>query len=714
MKTIIHIDEINTTDLPIGMENSSIQALRIEKLTSYEFHTDRFLPDRVGYLIGNTDIGGLVHPDGLGFEELFVASYWLSPVIRGSLPPFRLQTLSESAFAPETVVAYDQRLGLADGITKTTMTFDDGRSYRSELFASQADSNLICLRLTNTGSQRLDWRIQLPVPEGGTCHLYNPHRIHAVTPTSSFTQLAWVVWSDHALALFNDLPEATLSIEPGDVACFHLALSTGRQSYDYTEAASASVAVQPEFNTRKEQHEAAFNSLWSQAPVIDLPDERVESLFYRSLYWLFSASGSPHALPQETPLASVKPWKGVAFTYGFGWGIYAYTMLGMEARARAMAIQAWKPAALQRNAQTYLDRIKDCDTEFFMKPGAGPRFEEVFPALDRKHFLMPEDRSPAKYPSALSFAHQVAISGDGRMRRCNQRHIDGFAAGFYYRLDRQFQDSAYRKQVVYPALRGTAEFWRNLLEWDDEAEGYLTPPLHSVSENLTEVSVLDAVLSALWNLRMAAQMADELEVDQDLRRTWEAYADHLIIPSNDTVYLECHGQDALRKDDGYFGVRSSMHVGFPFQQLVRMLDGVMVEQSLTQSLASNGNLNGMISFVASGFAASAATWGKGDLWLQYLKRNFATLDPESGALCEVEGRHPYFHTSYAAYICAVLNALFLPDDSGADLFHGIPESWGRAAFYNMSTQGGGRISARWDGEKAVSTHTVPPHQATTS
>jgi len=693
-----------------------VDALRDRKLERYRFSADRYLPDRIGYLLGNSETGGPARPDGLGFDELFVASLWESPVVRGSLPAFRLIPQAAPDL-PESKAAghYRQTLDLKRGLLETTVSRPDGTAYRSEWFASHADSNLLCARLQNTGEQAASWTLQLPVPAKARTRTIQESLVYAAGMEDSFTQWAWACQCDHPLQPQDDPGRWQFSLQAGESMEILLAVRTHWQGGDFADQVHTSVSSGDSFAELLARQTSAFAKSWRQTPVIDLPDERVEQLFYRSVYWLLSASGSAWALPQETPLASVKAWSGVPFTYGYGWGIYAFTLLGLEGRARRMTTLAWKPAGYRRNARVYLDRLKARDTEFFMKPSGSPKLDEGAPERGVNDYLAGNVEITDSGTSALSFPHQGSIYGDGRMRRCNQRHIDGFAAGFYHLLQRYHPDAAFERSVLYPALRGTAEFWRHLLEWNEEAGGFVTPPLHSVAENLTEISVLDAVLAALWNLRTAAATAKRLDLDSDLRVQWMQAADQLILPQNETIYTEFLGEDRMREGGGYFGMRAPMYLGFPLFELTEVLDSKKAIATLQAACRQNeqeGRLQGMISFVASGYAASAAVYGQGDLWLKFLARNFETLDPESGALRETDSVHPYFHTSYGAYICAVLSALQHSSEGSATLFPSLPKEWERAAYYHLPAENGKRISARIaDGriECSVNPDLTPDH-----
>jgi len=661
-------------------------------LDRHAFHRSSYRPEALGFLLGNAELGGPARADGLGFDSFFIAADWRTPTCRGSLVG-PLLTIDEMLAEPQS---FSQDLDLATAILTTELRAADGFAYRCELFASQAETALVQFRLTNLGERPYTCRLRLPGNADSRQQRVAADLFHVASGPEAYTPWACAVASDRPSM---DDRQLCWSLAPGEQLQLSCACATVYEGPDFAERMHGIAWEQRRTSDlARRAHVATMEALWSASAWVSLPDVELEQLYYRSVYWLLSASGSRHALPQETPLAAVDTaWSGVAFTFGFGWGILAFSLLGHPDRAQRMLRRMYRPAGQARNARTLLDRLPDNDIAFFMAPPSHAEDEAAPPGADSADFVQPGyHASRLGDDEARSFGHQVSIHGDDRMRRGHQRHIDGFATSIAYRLACYHPDDALLSAVIYPMLRGAAIFWTRLVRWDDEAGGYVTPVLHSVSENLDAPNVSDNVLAARWLLRRAAALAERLAVDEDWRARWSDCADGLVLPQNDEIFLEYLGQDGLREGTGYFGVRFPIYFGCPGWELADELDHDKVRRTFAAVEAVNDGQRGMISFIASAFAASAAAYDDAPTWLRAIRRNLQTLDPDSGALQEVEGQRPYFHTSYAAYVAAILSGLLRSDEAGDRLFPGIPTDWTEVAGWNLPAAGGRRVALRRD------------------
>ena len=681
----------STTRVAVDLKKA---ADRDAMLKRHGFHRGTYKPESLGFLIGNTEIGGLARPDGLGFDDFFLASLWLSPTRRGVVAGPRL----EPAEGLGEVTDYAQDLDLRTAVLTTELATKQGLAYRCSIFASQAETALIQIRLVSAGEHAQRWRLVLPKSPGSRQTRIDGRLFHVASAPGAYTRGACAVTTSKPSDEDDDL---VWLMQPGEVLQVSLACTTEWEGLDFADRAhGVAIDHQRDDGIALRAHVAAMDRLWLSSAWVSLPDIELERLYYRSVYWLFSTSGSRYALPQETPLADVDgAWRGVAFTYGFGWGILAWTALGHPQRARRMLRRMHRPAGQARNARILLEKLSPDDVRFFMDD------KDAEPPSDNSdvvEFGLEQFGCPCHYAAhpgadgARAFGHQISIYGDDRMRRGHQRHIDGFAAALAYRLDQYYPDECLRLSTVYPMLRGAAEFWVGLLRWDKAAGGFITPLLHSASENLDGRNVSDNVLSAKWLLRQAAEMAERLGVDPEQRQRWAACADGILIPQNQAVYLEHLDQQELRREEGYFGVRFPVYFGFPGWELAHELDKGKVHRTFAAVIEATNGHKGMISFVASAFAASAATFGDGHTWLLMIRRNLITIERDSGALQEVEGLRPYFHTSYAAYVCAVLAGLLRSDGDGDTVFPGVPASWRQVIGWNLPASGGRRLAITRD------------------
>ena len=671
---------------------------RRDLLARAGFHRTHYQPESLGLLIGNAELGGPVRADGLGFDSLYLSSLWQTNTSRGKLDGPRLEPVNGTG----KVTGYDQRLDIASGIVETELRDDRGLAYRCELFASQAEPALLQMRLTNTGEQEQHWRLRPPEAPGQRSHWVQNDLLHIAAAADAPTPWACAIGCNRPAG--GD--SAQWRLAPGEVLLLTLACATVYEGPGFAERVHGLAwENRRDDNLPRRAHCARMQQLWDASAFIAVPDAELERLYYRCVYWLFSASGSRYALMQETPLAGTDAWRGVAFPYGFGWGVLAFTALGHPERARRTLELMFRPGALARNAHVMLERLDDHDIAFFMAPSPSPpQLESDLPDYDLEAFATPGNHAACPGDNeARSFGHQISVYGDGRMRRGHQRHIDGFVAAAAYRLIAYHPNESLLCTTVYPILRGCAIFWSRLLRWDDDSGGYITPPLHSVSENLDGRNVTDAVLSARWLLRQAARVAQDLQIDADWRKRWAAFADGLILPQNDGIYVEHLGQKELRDGSGYFGVRFPIYFGYPGWELARELDHDQVRRTFAAVVTANHDYQGMISFIASAFAASAAAYGDGETWVQAMRHNLDCVDPESGALRESEDK-PYFHTSYAAFVCGMLSGLLQSDEDGDRLCPGVPDHWTEVAAWNLPAHGGRRLTIRRD---ATGTHVEP-------
>ncbi len=160
----------------------------------------------------------------------------------------------------------------------------------------------------------------------------------------------------------------------------------------------------------------------------------------------------------------------------------------------------------------------------------------------------------------------------------------------------------------------------------------------------------------------------------------------------DRHYLEYLFDDEQREGSGYFGIRAPALLGFPGYELVPMLDKEKALITLDKAWERNKNGEGMITFVANWFALTEASFGRGNKCLEILERNFQCLDETGVALYEVENRNPYFQTSYASYIQAILSMLVQSYNNTARVFPAVPETWKNVRFYNARVENGVTVS----------------------
>jgi len=215
-----------------------------------------------------------------------------------------------------------------------------------------------------------------------------------------------------------------------------------------------------------------------------------------------------------------------------------------------------------------------------------------------------------------------------------QMHLNSFAASFFHLLGKYKGDNEFLKNYTYPALKGTAELWRLLLNWDSKRKFWYLPPLLSVSENLLEKSVLDAIIGAQWNLKTAAVYARRLNLDISLAEKWEEIASNIFIPQNNENYLEYLDDDENREGGGYFGIRAPMAMAFPYLELTDEVDKDKARKTLDKAWKRNNEGHGMITYVANWFALTESYLGFKEQAFKMANFVMKNIDPSGAAICE--------------------------------------------------------------------------------
>ena len=645
-------------------------------------------------LLGNEDMGGLMKHDGLGFGNLWLSDNWKNSTQRAPLHGLFFKSDIE-------VDEYNQHLDLKTGVI-TTIWKNEEKGYKSEVFFSKANKDLLIMNIKNLSGNELHLSLLIPVQdfEARKGIIYptekkayktkevNDKLIIGSNDANSFTRVFWAAKSSQPIKKDKASGQYNISIPGKATLEFVFSVATHWDGENFANRCLNSLYGCQDIELARKAHEQAWKDEWQKTPVISIPDKRHEQLFYRSVFWTLCAGAAEHFLPGEAQYASYC-WSMIPFTYGAaGWTVRSLTLLGHEDKARHMAREHFKPLALRSNAAKYLDYIQNNQYKKFWE------YPEM-PIQDVDYYMDEGTDSllvPAFEEQSMGFAHQISYLGDCRIRRAHQRTINGFAAAFYHLISDYYPDKVFTLQYTYPVIKSTAIFWEKLVEWNDTISGYILPNLHSVSENLTKRSVLDAVLAAKWNLMMASRYANELEVDTIQSKKWAEIANKLYIPQNDKNYLEYLFDDEQREGSGYFGIRAPALLGFPGYELVSMLDKEKALITLDKAWERNKNGEGMITFVANWFALTEASFGRGNKCLEILERNFECLDETGTVLYEVEKRHPYFQTSYATYIQAVLSMLVQSYNDTARVFPAVPDAWKDIRFYNIHVENGVTVS----------------------
>lgn len=664
----------------VGSANSAVSAgefpARVEMpLSRYSFERTAFNDRDMPYLMGNGEMGGLADLKGLGFERLWFANLWSDAEARRPLPGLLLIPVGVSK-VPDTALSFSSRLDIETGILSTRLSSPDFGAYESRSFFAKFDSNLLVYSITNTSMHSsLKWRVG--IPDQGFTVTRQKGRLTGTERTPGFTPIAWSL--RHDVFLSSDL---SFSLAPGETATFLFSVS-------FDPAVDLRGAT-PDMDALVQQQERAWKRQWRSIASVILPDGDYARWFYRSIYTLYATAGSKQYLPGEEQFSNPDPdWKMHAFTYGYGgWGAMAFMALGDKRHARRMLDWHYKPKALRDNVALLFKQ--------------GPVDVVYNGEAKGQHIYL-----DAPNPDAIAFGHELTVDGrnityPGSKHWDKQRSLDAFAAAMFHRYNSLYPDERYKREVVYPVFKGTAELWRSLAKRDAARGAYVLPPLLSVAENIMEPSVLDAVLAARWNLAMAARYANELGADAELATQWQQLSDQILIPQNASTYLEYLDDTGTRKGGGYFGIRAAMYLGYPLTESIAKLDDGKVRRTLDLTWARNDEGRGMITFIANWFALTESHLGNGDLAYAKSSHFLDTLDPSGAAVCEAETVkngatqciNPYFLTGYASFILTPISMMLQSDGGKPSAFPAMPTHWKDAAFYDLPAAGGLVVSAK--------------------
>ncbi|MDR1592986.1 MAG: hypothetical protein LBS43_00700, partial [Prevotellaceae bacterium] len=436
-----------------------------------------------------------------------------------------------------------------------------------------------------------------------------------------------------------------------------------------------------------------WKELWQSLGVIILPDGDYARTFYRSLHWLQCTAGASSNLPGECQFGTItsnmasayqfhgkaamniQPWHQRPFTYGAaGWSLYAYLWLGDKTRAGNMIAAHYYPESLKKNLTNIYP------VGYYEFTYGKPKGQYEYLSHDN--------------PDAFCFAHEmmndrVNHSGTPPWIWDKQVHIQGFAPAMFYNYGRMYDDKA---DTVYAVMKGSAEFWRTLLNYDKTQKSYSIPPLLSLTEDLFEADLLDALIAAKWTLNQAATLAEKRNTDADLRKQWKQIAKNIRIKDRDGIYLEYNGDDGSRAGAGYQGIRGYAYLGFPTLEMMKEFSAQKVNKSLNQCWIRNKKGEGMITFVANWFALTDAYWGRAEEAYEKSSYCLTQLDPSGTAMCEQNGSFYYFLTSYASFTMVPVSMVLQSTGNEIKVFPAVPKAFADIAFYNLPATNGIRVS----------------------
>jgi hypothetical protein len=663
------------------------------ELKKYAIVHDRYQNTNLPVLTGNAVIGGLTDPLGRGVYNIEVNDFYLNETDRVIGAGMMLQIAQFSGLQPEM---YRQEYDLENGILSTHVAYPNG-AYDSELFFSQDDKELMVYTFTNLGKNNLVCNIDLGSFDFNVVN-HTDKTVYGVSKEPSFTYLHYFLQTNIPFGSFLPVSKKILSKD------IFLTVPAGKK-LEITvrlkveqDATPRSLSRSSETGELRKTHIDRWKCNWQSMGFVILPKGDFAKTFYRSLHWLQCTAGVERNLPGEQQFAALtsniaaayhyhgnahpnhNPWAQEPFTYGgAGWATLAYTWLGDKTRAGNMLAGFYRPESLKKNV-----------TKMF--PVGNYEFE--YGGKKKGHF----DYLSPNHADAIAFAHENNYDRTNHQAPPwdKQVHIQGFAPAMYDHYHRFFSEKA---DTAYAVIKGSAEFWRALLHYDAIQKSYAIAPLLSLTEDLFEADLLDALIAAKWVLTRAAALAEQRKTDSDLRKKWLQIAKNIRIRDRNNVYLEFGSDDGSRAGAGYQGIRGYAYLGFPTLETMKNFSAKKVNQSLNQCWERNKKGEGMITFIANWFALTDAYWGRAEEAYEKACYCLTQTDPSNSAMCEQNGALYYFLTGYASFTMIPVAMVLQSVGNEIKVFPAVPKAFADIEFYNLPATGGIRVSGVMKGGK---------------
>jgi len=699
----------------MDLSPSQINDLRTGKLKNYGFTRNTFSKKDITLLLGNAEMGGRARLDGLGFDRIWFSDFWRTNAARQPIfgPKFFYKNGGVYNY-------YKQKLSLENAVLQTEVSQPEA-SYKSEIFFSAANKDLLVIRLTNLkGAAKNNLMLHIPVydvdgTKGGrwevlkspTDHLFtiqqeDPHTLFGTSIDTVMKQqklmypngsapyvtnkMVYGIWCSSPLAASDGAGNYKVDTDGKDEVLLLFTEATNWRSDLQKSTVQDALANSSNYTHLLKAHSDVWDQDWKHTAVLDLPDKRHDQLWYRSVFWLFCTSASQNFLPGECQF-SHEGWNMLPFTYGGGgWGIHDFTMLGYPEKAKVMMSNHLHAAAHHRNAMHWL------------------AYAEKERETSKMTHLPPFPQDP-KCPNARVFAHEVRTSGDGTLTTYgNQAHLTGFALELFLRHYRYYPSEELLYNELYPISKGLAEFWSNFVIWDQNKKEYYTPKTWGSSEGGKQNNPIDAVMAAKKCLYTAVKLANQLNVDQDLTEKWTFIAKNIHLPQNNKTYVAYRGHDGIipEKSIGYNGIRYINAANFVNQEFLDEFDSDKVVDLLGKISKSNRFGTGFAVFHSAQTATAECMYGRGDSALGYLNGVLRAYDPSGTAIRECEDRPmSYFLTNTDAYILVPIMMLMQTTKGKIKTFPAVPSSWKNVAFYNLPAENGIRVSGVMKNGKVV-------------
>ncbi|WP_284638176.1 glycosyl hydrolase family 95 catalytic domain-containing protein [Paenibacillus silviterrae] len=262
-----------------------------------------------------------------------------------------------------------------------------------------------------------------------------------------------------------------------------------------------------------------------------------------------------------------------------------------------------------------------------------------------------------------------------------------------WRHYRHSMDQEMLKDLLYPLLKRTVQYYLHLLEEGEDGRLHLPPMISPEYGSFLQLKVPDThydLALLQWGCRTLLRVCEILQVEDPTRERWTETLERLTpLPTDETGFM-------IGKDQPLeFGHRHFSHLMAAFPLHIMSGDTKeereLIIRSLRHWLSREGDLRG---FTFTGAASLAAKVGEGDEALKYLHTLLHML--KSNTMYKEAG--PVIETPLAG--AEALHDMLLQSwGTEIRVFPAVPTDWKEAVFHNLRAEGAFQVSAvRTDGK----------------
>lgn len=650
------------------------------------------IDENVPPLIGNGDIGGTFDPfAGTTFDELrygsgaqrdirtlfltqlMVPDYWvledqgahfLDPrnyrpsSLRKYLAygaPFNFLLRPEDERFPQAVSDHQQVLDISRGLLTTKFRVGNN-SYEIECFISPTES-LLAYRIISTAPMRFEVT-GIPSPsrpvtedQGIPSRRYHETK-NGYTANESTDDLVVLKQVSNVFC-----PAYVAVSAPGSkrqsqgfllpAGEHNLFIAIGHPSLGQARMQSIKVsrrAAQSGYNELRASHLTWWKHFWERS-YISIPNERLEQMWYRSVYYL----------------ASCLPRRVKSFSPEGGYGVFP-AFAGYHPQDSVYHLFAALSSNHPDLGKAQIDYILET--------------LPIAQAAARNIYFLEGARYPWHSTPGL-LPYLPGHSNDGYY--LHEHHVNGWIVEF---VRRYLNASGWEKsqtQKYYPILREIARFFSSMLTPRGRHLEIVFVPSAGQEEtghDNNQRNIFDILVAAKWSLKVASETAERLGVDQEEASRWKDEASKLSL-------------DYCLRPDGTYGSfeGDQGHTEKVPIQLIGVVMTSLFEKDRARFLSTYDYLRGAVkidtcSWSPGYYAISAARLRKPEEALRSLEESFKFSNPPWILFIEntyqVPGRMPYYLAAHALFVQGV-NEMLLQDWSGkVELFPACP--FDKAAF----------------------------------